>query len=214
MPSRNAHALEDFDLDHGFLAEVEGARRSVYVPADPSGRVLGRSGPTVGVGVDLGGKDAAFLQRLGLSPVLTGRLAPYLGRRGAAAAAYVEQNPLTLSKAELDALNAAVQRDAFRRLAARFDAESIVGPFRALPRGAQTAIASLYFQYGWCAPERATPVFWRQITTGDWRGAWRNLQDFGDAYPTRRRKEAALLLRDLRAGRLPRPGPLAPTRQA
>jgi hypothetical protein len=47
------------------------------------------------------------------------------------------------------------------------------------------------FQYGDLA--KKTPNFWKQVTSGDWGAAKRNLLDFQDKYPTRRKKEAALL---------------------
>ena len=60
-----------------------------------------------------------------------------------------------------------------------------------LPDGVHTVIASVAFQYG--DLRSRTPNFWRQITTGDWQGAYRNLRNFGDAYATRRNIEADLL---------------------
>lgn len=69
----------------------------------------------------------------------------------------------------------------------------------------QTAITSLYFQYGTADPAKRTPNYWRQITTGDWDGAYANLMDFKDKYGPRRWDEAALLKVEAQAGRLPRP---------
>jgi hypothetical protein len=67
--------------------------------------------------------------------------------------------------------------------------------FEDLPDGVQTVIASVAFQYG--SLQKRTPNFWRQITSGDWQGAYRNLQNFGDDYGTRRKKEAVLLKQSL-----------------
>jgi len=49
-------------------------------------------------------------------------------------------------------------------------------------------ITSVAFQYGNLATE--TPNFWRQVTSGDWDGAVGNLRNFGDAYGSRRNREA------------------------
>ncbi|MET0273565.1 MAG: pesticin C-terminus-like muramidase [Phenylobacterium sp.] len=194
-----------FNVDRQFLAEREGFERAMYVPKDKKTKqVLDKSGPTIGIGVDLGGKDVAYLKSLGLDANLVTRLTPYLGKRGASALDFVEKNPLALSDPELNALNSAVQDQELNRLVAKYDAASKIGPFRSLPKNTQTAIASLYFQHGTYAPEQAAPNYWRQITSGDWKGAHSNLQNFGDHYGPRRLLEAKLLQKDIEAGRLRR----------
>jgi hypothetical protein len=198
---------DEFNVDRDFLAEREGARREMYVPTDKAGHVIDDSGPTIGVGVDLGRKDAAYLRSLGLRPELVDRLAPYTGKRRDEALQYVQANPLVLSEEDYNSLNAAVQDRELRKLAAKFDAASQVGPFAKLPRDTQTAIGSLYIQYGTDAPDKATPNFWRQITTGDWDGAYYNLKKFGDAYQPRRDEEAKRLVYDILSANLPGPNP-------
>ncbi|MBI1199964.1 MAG: pesticin [Phenylobacterium sp.] len=198
-------AVDQFNVDRDFLAEREGARRKMYVPTDKEGRVIGDSGPTIGVGVDLGRKDTAYLRALGLRPELVDQLAPYTGKRRDVALQYVQENPLVLSEQDYKSLNAAVQDRELRKLASKFDAVSQVGPFSKLPRDTQTAIGSLYFQYGTDAPDKAAPNFWRQITAGDWDGAYHNLKKFGDAYQPRRDKEAGRLVYDILSANLPRP---------
>lgn len=64
--------------------------------------------------------------------------------------------------------------------------------FADLPPQAQTVIASGAFQYGFGLDLR-TPRFSKAATNRDWPEAIRVLKSFGDAYPTRRMKEAALL---------------------
>ena len=63
--------------------------------------------------------------------------------------------------------------------------------FESLPSNKQTAIASVAFQYGDLA--KKTPNFWQYATSGNWDSVKRELNDFKDKYPTRRKKEAALL---------------------
>lgn len=64
-------------------------------------------------------------------------------------------------------------------------------PFNELPEQCQTAVASVFFQYGDLA--KRTPNFWRKVTESNCSGALNNLRNFGDKYPTRRHKEADLL---------------------
>ena len=55
-----------------------------------------------------------------------------------------------------------------------------------------TTVASVAFQYG--NLETETPNFWRQVTSGDWNAAEKNLRDFQDDYGTRRNLEADYLV--------------------
>jgi hypothetical protein len=59
-------------------------------------------------------------------------------------------------------------------------------------------------------PEKRAPDYWRQITTGDWEGAYGNLMDFKDQHGERRRADAQRLNNDIRSGRLPRPARARP----
>lgn len=61
-----------------------------------------------------------------------------------------------------------------------------------IPHQAQTVITSVSFQYG-IGLSSTPPKFWKAVTSQDWKEAIKILKSFGDAYPTRRRKEAALL---------------------
>lgn len=205
-----------FNVDWEFLTGREGSEPAMYVPVYKSGpkkgQVVERSGATIGKGVDLGQQDLAYLKSLNLDPPLVARLSPYLGVKGPAALSFVAARPLTLSDAELDALNGAVRDRELRSLAAKYDAASQVGAFHKLPRDTQTAITSLYFQYGTGEPHVSTPKYWQQITTGDWEGAHGNLLDFGDRYPDRRKLEAERLRNDIRSGRLPRRAPAKSSR--
>ena len=76
--------------------------------------------------------------------------------------------------------------------------------FKDLTKSQQTVIASVGFQYG--AKGLMTKMkdgkeeptnFWKQITTGKWNEAYKNLQNYGDDYPTRRKIEAELLSVDM-----------------
>jgi hypothetical protein len=64
--------------------------------------------------------------------------------------------------------------------------------FEDLPGEAQTAIASVAFQYGTRLSFR-TPKFWKAAVSQDWKETTKVLRNFGDVYPTRRGLEADLL---------------------
>lgn len=63
--------------------------------------------------------------------------------------------------------------------------------FKDLPAQAQTVIASVSYQYGTLSTK--APKFWAEVIVQDWEAAIKILNKFGDKYPTRRKKEAALL---------------------
>jgi Bacterial toxin homologue of phage lysozyme, C-term len=187
-------------VDPNFFAEVEGSESKMYVPPDKQRN----SGPTIGKGVDLGRKTVADLEAYGLPPSLVSKLSPYLGMTGDKAEAFVSSHPLVLSSPEQRILDKAVQTRDIEKLVRKFNAASKGVRFDELPANTQTAIASLYFQYGVDNPQGAAPIFWRQITTGDWQGAHANLLKFGDDDEERRHKEAGLIADDIKGGRLPK----------
>lgn len=187
-------------VDLAFLTAMEGSVCYGYVPTYRSGaskgQVIGRSGVTVGIGCDLGGRSKDDLLRLGLPAALVGKLMPYLGKRRREAQQALAAQPLRLSQEEAAMLSAAIAGEIFERLAARYDAatEGLPGAcrFAQLPWQARTVIGSVAYQYGDNLP-RATPRFWTVALTQDWPALMRELESFGDAYAPRRRREAELL---------------------
>ncbi len=181
-----------YGVDYAFLSELEGGCRTTgYVPAAG----VSRSGVTIATGFDLGQREEADLLRLDFPAPLIARLAPYLGKQGRKAQQFLQRNPLEISEEEARQIDAAVINDHLERLRERYvsapdNAQRV--PFTRLPPAAQTVIASVSFQYG-LALDRRTPRFWRAATAQDWDAAVAELEDFGDDYPTRRQREAALL---------------------
>jgi hypothetical protein len=116
---------------------------------------------------------------------------PYLGVRGNDAVEILRHRPLNMSREDASTLTECIRSDILDDLVRRYDAASD-RPFRYLDQQAQTVIASIAFQFG-TDLAKATPRFWRQVTTRDWKAAHANLLNFGCAYRTRRRKEAAYL---------------------
>ena len=205
-------------VDMDFLVRLEGAVTYGYVPTHRSGarkgQAIGRSGVTIGIGCDLGGRSENDLLCLGLPSTLVARLKPYLGKRRREAQQALASQPLRLSHEEEAMLSAAIAGEIFTRLAARYDA-AVAGMadrlrFRELPWQAQTVIGSVAYQYGENLP-LAAPRFWTTALTQDWPALARALENFGDAYGPRRRAEAQLLRAMLAgAGKDAAPSPPAP----
>jgi GH24 family phage-related lysozyme (muramidase) len=174
-------------VDLNFISKLEGGRTAKgYVP-DPEGS---RSGVTIATGVDLGQMGENDLSRLNLPPDLKDKLWPYFGRIKFEALSMLENMPLQITSAEAELIDKEVKSRFVRGLERKFN-QAATTVFEELPDGVQTVIASATFQYG--DLRSRTPNFWRQITTGDWQGAYQNLRNFGDSYSTRRNKEADLL---------------------
>jgi hypothetical protein len=189
------------DVDYTFLSASEGGQElNGYVP------VGDRSGVTVATGVDLYGRTQQSMASLGWPQALINQLLPYTAQQGSAAAAYVAAHPLTISQANADLMDRTVFDKLISDVADRFDNAASFADFDQLPPGTQTAIADLAYQYGPnLGGATVTPVFWAQITSGDWDGALANLRAFGDAYTERRLREARLLQGDINRYRLPSP---------
>lgn len=179
-------------VNFAFIGSLEGRRLVGYVPRGSDGEIEGHSGVTVATGVDLGqDHHGGYIDGLPISPALRAKLDPYMGFTGEDAADYLTQHPLILTEAEVDTLDAAVQGAHVEMLADRYDAAvGPVGllPFDKIPDEAQTVICSVAFQYGDLA--RKCPQFWRAACSQDWAAVIGELKDFGDKYPSRRKKEA------------------------
>ena len=191
-------------VDWDFIAAREGAMLNGYVPRDANGNPDANSGVTIAVGFDLGGRTVASLQALGLDPTLIALLAPYLGLRGAAAQGCLSANPLTITAAQHNEIDAEAFNTYYNAVAANYNAASGGVSFQSLAQGAQTAIVSVAYQYG-TNLAHATPNFWKQVTGCEWQAAYNNLMNFGDAFASRRRLEAAQLLAAIQSGTLPLP---------
>ncbi|WP_020424833.1 pesticin C-terminus-like muramidase [Paracidovorax oryzae] len=177
-------------IDYAFLSALEGGSQTTgYVPAAN----VSKSGVTIATGFDLGQRSENDLKNLGLASNLIEKLKPYLGSKGADAKKLVEKTPLTISAAEAESIDKATKASHIANLKLKYDsATTDKKHFIDLPAQAQTVIASVSFQYG-VNLDSATPKFWKAVTGQDWTEAVKLLKNFGDVYPTRRGKEAALL---------------------
>ncbi len=183
-------------IDWQFIARQEGGQQlSAYIPASGSGK----SGVTIATGFDIGQRSSAEIQRLPLPATLTIKLLPYAGLKGQRAAAALRHQPLRISKSDADSIDRFIRKSVIGRLEKAYNssiaATDNIKRFSQLPKEAQTVITSVAFQYGNLA--RRTPKFWRHVIAQNWNAAVRELENFGDDFPSRRKREAAFLRRIL-----------------
>ena len=186
-------------INSDFIRKQEGFKTDGYVPMNRDGSVIGQSGVTVGNGVDMGAQTAARLKALGVDDETIKLLMSYFGWKREVAAGVLAAEPLSLTKGQAEDLSNRLLSTSAEEVAARFDKDSASKRFADLPSNTKTMLTSIYHQYG---PQLFSSSFWRQVTSGDWEGARKNLMDFGDKTPTRRRTEAGLLSQDIQNGSL------------
>jgi len=174
-------------IDFKFIEALEGNVYEGYVPNPKTSQ----SGVTIACGFDLGQRSAVELHHL-FSKVLADKLSPYVGLKKQQACDALKKLPLMISRSENAEINAQCKDEAELKLVTLWRNAQVNVEFSDLSSACQTVIASVAFQYGNLA--KRTPHFWRQVTSGDWQGAVDNLRNFGDAYSSRRNKEADLLM--------------------
>lgn len=178
------------NIDYKFLSQLEGGSKTIgYVPA----AAVSKSGVTIATGFDLGQRNEADLKKLGLSIALVTKLKTYLGKKAKDAQAALKKTPLTITATQAEEIDKSVKKKHIEQIKLKYN--GVPGnkkKFIDIPKQAQTVIASVSFQYGTGLATRA-PKFWKAVTTQDWKEGVKLLNNFGDAYPTRRKKEAVLL---------------------
>ncbi len=178
------------NINYKFLSQLEGGSKTTgYVPAAN----ISKSGVTIATGFDLGQRNEADLKKLGLSITLTTKLKLYLGKKAKDAQALIKKSPLTITAIQAEEIDKSVKKKHIEQIKLKYN--GVAGnkkKFVDLPSQAQTVIASVSFQYGIGLATRA-PKFWKAVTTQDWKESIKLLNNFGDIYPTRRKKEATLL---------------------
>lgn len=187
-------------VDWEFIGLSEGDGKKASVPNN-NGRAIGNSGVTVAHGFDLGAQDVRELEDYGLPPHLIAKFKPYLGVRRQDAIKLLEEMPLTITEAEQKLIDQKVRSRAYRDTAANFNKSATGGvKFEELPEEAKTVLVDLWFQYP--HPTKSIPKFWGHATSGRWRDAHRELNDFGDGYGPRRSRQADHLNRAIQSGKL------------
>jgi len=173
-------------IDFKFIESLEGFSCKGYVP-DPENS---SSGVTIACGFDLGQRSSVELDDA-FSPELADLLKPYAGKRRLDAVNALEEKPLWVTQVQAEDIYRYSQKQAIERLNTQWNNADTARKFNELASSCQTVIASVAFQYGNLA--NRTPNFWAQVTSENWLAAINNLNDFGDKYPTRRKKEAKYL---------------------
>ena len=178
------------NVDFDFIMEQEGFKKTAYVPRDKKdkSKAAENSGVTIASGFDLGQRNIGDLK--GLSTNLINKLTPYLGLKKQDAIDAVKANPLTITLAEANDINAFAKKTELDRLIKRWDSTSNI-KWDNLTKEQATAVASVGFQYGNLA--KKTPRFWGFATNGDWDNVSKELRNFKDDYKSRRKREANYL---------------------
>lgn len=169
-------------IDWNFITSLEGKRYVGYVP-DPKNS---KSGVTIGVGVDVGHLTHAELDNLPQS--LQTKLLPYHGLTGSLALAKLHDLPLMLDTDEVDHLDNLLFKSDEAELQDDYNRAEGRALWSSLPGEIQTVMMSVFWQYGPLAIK--CPRFWKLCVAHDWHGLYQELLHFGDAYETRRKREA------------------------
>lgn len=169
-----------------FIYELEGGvQLEGYVPKGP-----GHSGITVAAGIDLGQYPKAYFSSLAIPDGLKEKILPYVGLMGQTARYYLNSDHLVLTQDEADALMSAITDKFTVYLGAQYRTYSR-DSWSTVPDAAQTVIASVAWQYGDVAHK--CPHFWEAVCEKNWKVTISVLENFGDAYTTRRNHEAQYL---------------------
>ena len=170
------------NIDFDFILKQEGFETKGYVPDAKNSK----SGVTIASGFDLGARKLEDLK--GLPQDIIDLLKPFLGFKGVQAEEIASN--LNISEDQGKIINEFAKSEAITNLKSKWEASTGTS-FDDLSTEQATVLASVAFQYG--DLESRTPNFWKQTTSGDWVGAYKNLLKFGDRYTSRRLDEAALL---------------------
>ena len=178
-------------VDVSFIEELEGNAIVGYIPLDVRGKPLGRSGVTIGMGIDLGQQIEEGLQGI-LPQELINRVEIYLGKRGKDARETLAAFPLHMDAQDVLRLNEMFLAKSVEHCARVWNSFSTGRSFHELSKAQRTVVYSVCHQYG--TPWKRCPRFWSAAVCGEWEDVIAELRDFGDDYRTRRRKEARYLL--------------------
>lgn len=179
-----------FKVDLKFLEELEGNSLEPYVP------LVGTSGVTIGLGIDLGQTSINDIRRFGtVDGTLLEKVRPFLGRKGDKAARMLEvfRGKIFFTETDVENLN----RGCISLLLTRLI--ELVGGEPAWEKIANDPLRnvaySLFHVYGYKWKEHNS---FKQLMNGDIEGLLKNLDDYGDkSVGTRHKKAAAYLRREL-----------------
>jgi len=172
-----------------------GAKRTGYIPTE-GGKAIGKSGLTLATGWDVGQMSMEELESSGLPQSIVEKVSPFIGAKGEEALGVFEKlGAPVLEDEEASIVDAFTHNKTLSQISKNYEKASGES-FEDLSPAQQTVLASVGFQYG-SNLKKATPGFWKQVTSGDWESAHKNLQNFGDRYDYRRGREAEILGADI-----------------
>ena len=179
------------------ILEFEGTKRKGYVPKDNQGNIIGKSGVTIGKGLDLGAQDENSLRSMGLEGELLNKLKPYVGVKGKEADEIADT--LTINPEEEKFINTAVTTRYWNTFNSSFKLYTGYDSAE-LPDKARYAVASRFFNSGGSIFKtgRGLTNLTKQLRTRDYKAAadnietWFNPKGKFKALVPRAQKEAAL----------------------
>lgn len=177
------------NIDFNFIGEREGGQKLVgYIIKGEAGE---KSGVTIATGFDIGQRNVNDLN--GLPRELIEKLAPFV--KGAEVSEEKAKS-LKISKQEADIIDNFSKQSIYNNLAEQWKSSTGTN-FSELPKQAATVLMSVAFQYGpnlrIPAEQGGAPKFWKLMTSKNWPEAVKELNNFGDKTPERRKKEASYL---------------------
>jgi len=197
-------ASENYNVDFVVLEQSEKFTVDGYVPSCTAksiknknpvcagksvGDAIGKSGVTIGTGVDLGQMNDYDLKRLKLPDHIYKTLKPYLGKRGAAAQKLAK---LQLTSTDAKILSDRIKDKIISIIIKRYEDKS-GKVFNSLSQNIQTAIVDYFYQYGQNSmlsdPHKN---LWDSIINGNWEKAIDFLNE-QTMYKERRKTEAELI---------------------
>ncbi len=159
---------------------------SGYIPKHADGQIMGVSGVTVGIGIDLGQQSEEQLRKDGVPDRILNQLKPFLGLKRADADNKLKTTSLNLTPDDALELSRKVQVRTIKEI------ESKYPKFKEISPEGRAVILSLTYQYGSAGRDRHFKTVVDDILNGNYSNAAASL-DARQAYSGRRKQEAQLL---------------------
>jgi len=159
---------------------------SGYIPKHADGQIMGVSGVTVGIGIDLGQQSEEQLRKDGVPDRILNQLKPFLGLKRADADNKLKTTSLNLTPEDALELSRKVQVRTIKEI------ESKYPKFKEISPEGRAVILSLTYQYGSAGRDRHFKTVVDDILNGNYSNAAASL-DARQAYSGRRKQEAQLL---------------------
>ena len=175
------------NINWDFISELEGKGvKKAYVPSE-------NSGVTVATGFDLKEKDVNTLSQMGISTDTIDTLSKFFGMSGAEAKE--ASKGFELTDAQVTEIDKASHNWYTDQIIKTYNSHNPVKPFEELSQAQQTVLASVGFQHGtsFTRKDGSDMNFIKQAGAGDWKAVHKELMNFGDDFPDRRKLEANYL---------------------